>query len=293
MVLSMTGFGYGEVEHNGISARAEIRSVNNRFLELTVRLPRTLQMRENDIKELVRKKLVRGKINVNLTIERDNAEELPVKVNTSAAKAYYKLLQDLRKTVKIKESVSLQHLLTFSEVFEAPEGDETDAQEWAVAEEALTSAINQLLAMRSNEGNELANDLKQRLQHIADVLIEIEKASKLRIPAERDQLRERVMQLASDPAIIDEKRLEFEILLLSDKLDITEECVRFKSHNKFFLDALTNGDAAGRKLTFLLQEMNREANTIGSKASDANISQKVVLVKEELEKIREQLQNIE
>ncbi len=126
MVFSMTGFGSGEVEQDGISARAEVRSVNNRFLELTVRLPRTIQSRENDVKELVRKKLIRGKINVNVTVDRNQTEEIPIKVNNAAAKAYYALFQDLRKTLKIKEAVSLQHLLTFSEVFESPEGDETD-----------------------------------------------------------------------------------------------------------------------------------------------------------------------
>ncbi|MBI3195192.1 MAG: DUF1732 domain-containing protein, partial [Ignavibacteriae bacterium] len=128
---------------------------------------------------------------------------------------------------------------------------------------------------------------------IAASVDEIDTMSKQRIPDERVKLRERVAQLASDVSIIDDKRLELEILLLSDKLDVTEECVRFRSHLKFFLDALQKDEAAGRKLTFLLQEMNREANTIGSKTSDAEIAQKVVLIKEELEKIREQLQNIE
>ncbi len=293
MVFSMTGYGSGEVERDGIAARAEVRSVNNRFLELSIRLPRTLQLRENDVKELVRKKLVRGKINVTISVERNHAEDVPIKVNLAAAKGYYNLLQELRKAVKIRETVSLQHLLTFSEVFEAPEGDETDAEEWAVAAEALNLAVEKLLTMRSNEGKELSTDLRQRVQNIASVLHTIEEAGKARIPDERSRLRERVMQLVTDQTIIDEKRLEFEILLLSDKLDITEECVRFKSHNKYFLDALANDEAAGRKLTFLLQEMNREANTIGSKASDAEISQSVVFIKEELEKIREQLQNIE
>ncbi len=293
MVFSMTGFGSGEVEQDGISARAEVRSVNNRFLELTVRLPRTLQLRENDVKELVRKKLVRGKINVNVSVDRDHTEEIPIKVNNAAAKAYYKLLQELRKNLKIKEPVSLQHLLAFSEVFEAPEGDETDEKEWAVVQEALNAAIDRLLTMRSNEGKELQNDLRNRVENIAKVIEEISAANILRIPEERQKLRERVAQLSADTTIIDEKRLEYEILLISDKLDVTEECVRFRSHNKYFLEALKNDEAAGRKLGFLLQEMNREANTIGSKASDADISRKVVFIKEELEKIREQIQNIE
>jgi uncharacterized protein (TIGR00255 family) len=293
MIFSMTGYGSGEAERNGISARAEVRSVNNRFMELTVRLPRSLQLRENDAKEFVRKQLTRGKINVSVTVERDNTEELPIKVNEATAKAYFNLLQDLRKTTEIKEQVSLQHLLTFSEIFETPEGDETDNEEWEVALEALTKAIDSLMMMRSNEGKELEKDVRNRINTIAKEVDVIDGMSKERIPNERVKLHERVAQLASDAAIIDEKRLELEILLLSDKLDVTEECVRFRSHLKFFLDALKKDEAAGRKLTFLLQEMNREANTIGSKTMDAEIAQKVVLIKEELEKIREQLQNIE
>lgn len=289
----MTGYGSGEAERNGISARAEVRSVNNRFMELTVRLPRSLQLRENDAKEFVRKQLTRGKINVSVTVERDNAEELPITVNEAAVKAYMNLLQDIRKISGIQEEVSLQHLLTFSEIFEAPEGDETDTEEWEVALEALTKAIDSLMTMRSNEGKELEKDVRSRINLIADTVEEIDAMSKERIPNERVKLRERVAQLASDVSIIDDKRLELEIILLSDKLDVTEECVRFRSHTKFFLEALKKDESAGRKLTFLLQEMNREANTIGSKTMDAEIAQKVVLIKEELEKIREQLQNIE
>ncbi|MBI5216793.1 MAG: YicC family protein [Ignavibacteriae bacterium] len=293
MIFSMTGYGSGEAERNGISARAEVRSVNNRFMELTVRLPRSLQLRENDAKEFVRKQLTRGKINVSVTVERDNAEELPITVNEAAVKAYMNLLQDIRKISGIQEEVSLQHLLTFSEIFEAPEGDETDTEEWEVALEALTKAIDSLMTMRSNEGKELEKDVRSRINLIADTVEEIDAMSKERIPNERVKLRERVAQLASDVSIIDDKRLELEIILLSDKLDVTEECVRFRSHTKFFLEALKKDESAGRKLTFLLQEMNREANTIGSKTMDAEIAQKVVLIKEELEKIREQLQNIE
>ncbi|TAK64285.1 MAG: YicC family protein [Bacteroidetes bacterium] len=293
MAFSMTGYGNGEVERDGIAARAEVRSVNNRFLEMTLRLPRTLQLREQDVKELVRKKLVRGKINVTLNIERNQTEELSITLNTAAAKAYYKLLEELRTSLGIEKEVSLRDLLSFSEIFEAPEGAETDEQEWQIAQEALTIAIDKLVTMRQQEGSELTKDVTTRVTNIASIVDEIETLSKRRIPDERARLRERVIQMASDPSIIDEKRLELEILLLSDKLDVTEECVRFRSHNKFFHEALAQGDAAGRKLTFLLQEMNREANTIGSKSSDAEISQKIVFVKEELEKIREQLQNIE
>jgi uncharacterized protein (TIGR00255 family) len=153
--------------------------------------------------------------------------------------------------------------------------------------------MTQLNSMRTNEGRELAKDFEKRILWIDTTLNEIEKLSVNRIPEERKRLQERVAQLLDDKNIIDQNRLELEIALLADKLDITEECVRYRTHNKFFLEAIKKEESPGRKLNFLVQEMNREANTIGSKANDATIAHHVVKIKEELERIREQLQNIE
>ncbi len=292
MVASMTGYGRGEVSAKGMNVAVELRSVNSRFLEVSTRLPRSLSIRENEIKEIIRKRVSRGKINLLVVVERENDGDIPVRVNASAAKGYYKLLNELRKTVKLKQTVRLEHLLQFSEVLEPLEIENTDEKEWALVQKALDKAVDTLLTMKRNEGEELGKDFRHRIGILEKKLTQIEKISVEQVPTERIRLRERIQQLL-EKENIDEGRLEMELAMMADRLDVTEECVRFRSHNKFFLDALANDEAAGRKLNFLIQEMNREANTIGSKSSAAEIAHLVVNIKEEIERIREQLQNIE
>ncbi|MEO8166839.1 MAG: YicC/YloC family endoribonuclease [bacterium] len=292
MIASMTGYGRGEANAKGLNVAVELRSVNSRFLEVSTRLPRSLSIRENEIKEIIRKKVSRGKINLLVVVEHENGGDIPVRVNASAAKGYYKLLNDLRKTVKLKQTVKLEHLLQFSEVLEPLEIENTDEKEWASIQKALDAAVDNLLTMKRNEGEELGKDFRHRIGILEEKLTHIEKISVQQVPAERIRLRERIQQLL-EKENLDEGRLEMELAMMADRLDVTEECVRFRSHNKFFLDALANDEAAGRKLNFLIQEMNREANTIGSKSSAAEIAHLVVNIKEEIERIREQLQNIE
>jgi uncharacterized protein (TIGR00255 family) len=289
----MTGFGRAEVSRDGINISAEVRSVNSRYLDLTLRLPRSISQREKELKDIVRTFLNRGNLNITVKIAYDSNGAIPLKVNTAAAKSYFKLLNEIRKSVKIREQVKLEHLLTFSEVLEPLEEEETDELEWELVQETVRQALENLNTMRSQEGNELAKDLEKRIHWMESTLDEVEKLSKERIPEERKNLHERIAQLIEDKFVIDQNRLELEIALMVDKLDITEECVRYRSHNKFFLEALNKNETAGRKLNFLVQEMNREANTIGSKSSDADIAHMIIGLKEELEKIREQLQNIE
>ncbi|MGE5314874.1 MAG: YicC/YloC family endoribonuclease [Acidobacteriota bacterium] len=293
MIESMTGYGRGEASRRGVSFTVELRSVNNRFLEITSRLPRSLAFRENEIKEIIRTRINRGKITINVT-EQKESSGTALSINEAAAQSYYALLNQLRKAVKIRESVKLEHLIQFSEIFEpGTDGEEESAVEWEVFEEALKTAADSLKQMRANEGKELSKDLIARVGHIERRLADVERLAKERIPEERQRLTERIAALVEDPKVINAQRLELEIAMLADKWDVTEECVRFHSHNKFFLEALTQTEAAGRKLNFLIQEMNREANTIGSKCADIEIAHHVVEIKEELEKIREQLQNIE
>jgi len=289
----MTGFGRAEVSKNRITAAVEVRGVNSRYLDITTRLPRSLSQREKDIKEIVRSYVNRGSLIIGVTLEEDSDGTAAVSVNKSTARAYMKLLNELRKAAKIRETVKLEHLLKFSEVFEVPHDTESDEAQWSVVGDALRAALEDFGSMRRKEGQELANDLRPRIERLDETVAQIERLSKDRIPAERKRLNDRIAQLLEDKTIIDQNRLELEIALLADKLDVTEECVRFRSHNKFFLEAVAAEESAGRKLNFLVQEMNREANTIGSKTSDAEIAHLVVSIKEELEKIREQLQNVE
>lgn len=293
MISSMTGYGRGEARNKQVAAAVEVRGVNSRFLEVNAKLPAALNHREGDIKEVVRTKISRGKVTVVISLERPNSGEVPLRINRPAAKAYYSLLGDLRKTLKLKDKISLGHLLKFSEVFEAQETDEGSEEQWKAVEEALVQALVEFNAMRQREGEELRKDLHARIGNLDQRIDAIERLSKEQVPGQRARLQQRMQELLQDRSVVDSGRLELEIALLADKLDVTEECVRFRSHNKVFLESLADGEAAGRKLNFLVQEMNREANTIGSKAGDVQIAHIVVSVKEEIEKIREQLQNIE
>jgi uncharacterized protein (TIGR00255 family) len=289
----MTGFGRAEVAKSGITVTVEVRGVNSRYLDVTTRLPRVLSQREKDIKEIVRSCVNRGNLVVSVTLEEESDAIAPVSVNKVAAKAYVRLLNDLRKAAKIQEKVRLEHLLKFSEVFEVPREEESDERQWSVVEEALRASLDGFNTMRRNEGGELAKDLERRIQWLGQTVESISEMSRKRIPEERKRLQDRISQLLEDKSVLDQNRLELEIALLADKLDVTEECVRFRSHTKFFLETIVSKESAGRKLNFLVQEINREANTIGSKTNDSEIAHLVVQIKEEVEKIREQLQNIE
>jgi uncharacterized protein (TIGR00255 family) len=292
MIASMTGFGRGEASGDGITVAVELRSVNSRFLEVSTRLPRSLALRENEIKEQIRMRVSRGKVSLVGTVEKENSSDLPLKINVPAAKAYFRLLNQLRHAVHLRETVKIDHLLRFSEVIVPQELENTDEREWLIFQKALDGALSELVRMKRNEGGELRNDFQARIGILEEKIQRIEELSKEQVPNERERLRQRVEQLLNGQRI-DEGRLELELALLADRVDVTEECVRFRSHDKFFLEALDNDEPAGRKLNFLVQEMNREANTIGSKSTTSEIAHLVVEVKEELEKIREQLQNIE
>lgn len=293
MIESMTGYGKGEAVANGITYSVELRSVNNRFLEISSRTPRILSHRDNDIRDTIRTKINRGKVSLNASKGEDETSELAMSIDSTKAKEIVKLLNQLRKTAKIKETIKMEHLLHFSEIFSAKEKDEDDEADWKIFHKALVHAVDSLKTMREKEGAELAKDIKQRIEKINGTIDSVETLSKQRVPEERLKIQERIAAMVEDKSIINNQRLELEIAILSDKLDVTEECVRFRSHNKFFMEALKSKESEGRKLNFLIQEMGREANTIGSKCNDVQTAHLVVGIKEELEKIREQLQNIE
>ncbi len=293
MILSMTGFGRAETSSDGLTATVEMRSVNNRFLEVSTRMPKEFSVRENDVREIIRKALSRGKINVSVQVERSGAAEAPLEVDEELAARFKDALNQVRKGAKIKEAVSLSHMLVFKdELIRRNSGDERQEEEWKVIAEAVAGCVENLNDMRRKEGGELAKDLRKRITELNRMVDKIESLSKEQVPEERKRLRERIARLFENDEI-DEQRLEMEIVLLADKLDVTEECVRWRSHSKFFLEAVNDKEPAGRRLNFLLQEMLREINTMGSKSSDSRIAHLVVGAKEELEKIREQVQNIE
>ncbi len=291
MLESMTGFGRGEYTQSGYTAIAELRSVNNRYLETSYRLPQALQHFEPKFKELIQTYIERGKVNISLQLEA-SGDDISMQLNDAKVSSYVDLLTVLKDKAGIKEPITLSHLLEFKELFTSRDiSDEDEDLLLEVSKKALDEALKELKDMRLHEGAVLQKDLAERIASIRTHFDEVKKLSESRIPEVRTKLRDRVLQLI-DKDEVDYERLELEITILADKMDISEEIVRMDAHLDYFLENLNAKTSTGRKLNFLLQEMHREANTIGSKANDAAIAHEVVAIKELLENIREQIQNV-
>lgn len=291
MLKSMTGYSKAELNENGYSISTEIKSLNGRYLETHCRLPKTLFHKEIAIKEIIRKSLSRGSVNISVAVE-NSADAAVIEFNENAAKSVFSELQKMRQSLNIRETVKIDHMLHFAgEVFAKDENEDADAL-WSLVEKTIREALNSLNEMRKKEGQRIGRDLNDRMKNIQKTVLEIESKAVDKIPEEREKLRRRIAMLFESDEI-DEQRLQTEMVILADKLDVSEECVRMKSHMKFFFETIKSREAVGRKINFLLQEMNREINTIGSKINDADISQQVVHIKDELERIREQTQNVE
>jgi uncharacterized protein (TIGR00255 family) len=291
MIKSMTGFGRFEATVLGMRCNIEVRCVNGRYLEVSTKLPKDWADKELLIREVIREYVTRGSLSMFIRVDEAVASSA-VQLNTEAAKSYVQALRALQQELGIAGDVTLDHVVAFDGVFQAPSAESGDVDAWPELKIAVAGALEALNGMRAKEGAQLALDFLARLDMIEQGLQQVEARSQARIPLERERLRERVRQLVED-AIVDEQRLQLEIALLSDKLDVSEECVRLRSHIRFFRENLAEGAGVGRKLNFLLQEMNREVNTIGSKSNDPEIAKIVVGMKEEFERIREQVQNIE
>jgi uncharacterized protein (TIGR00255 family) len=289
----MTGFGRGEASSAGFQATVEARSVNNRFCEVRLRLPRALNGYENKAQAMVKKRLPRGKIDISVQFQLTEEADLGLKVNSPVARAYTHLLSDLLEATKIDDKVRLEHLIQFSDVFDK-EGEENTVSEeaWIVLREALNQALDELDKMRAQEGRAMRADLLSRLLRLREELAQIEDRAPLRIDEGRQRLHQRLAEVFDDERI-DTERLELEVALLADRLDVSEECVRLHSHFEQFEQALNSEEPVGRRLNFLTQEINREVNTIGSKANDGDIATRVITMKELLEQVREQVSNVQ
>jgi len=292
MATSMTGLGSAEVPLNNSLITAEIKSFNNRFLEVSCRLAQTVTPFEKEIKDLIRQSIQRGKLYLSISIQGDDPGDIGLCVNERKVRAVRQMLEELRRTAGLDETPTLEHYLKFSEILEpTAEPDEAGAL-WESVKRVVNLALANLQAMREAEGSALAKDMIARLDCIAGRVGAIEKLAGERIFDMHQKMRERVGQLVKDSSL-DENRLHLEIAMLADRMDVTEECVRLRSHCELFTSTLRNDKIVGKKLTFLLQEMNREVNTICAKASHSEISHLAVEMKEEIEKLREQVQNLE
>lgn len=292
MILSMTGYGRGEAEKNGNKATVELTSVNGRYLESQIRLPRGLNVLESHLKGILTESFSRGKISCAMGWESGPETVGRVLLNEPMVARYQEVFQQIKKSVNLPGEVTISDFMALPDVitYEPAEPDADLVRE--IAEEALRQAIKALIDMRRAEGEKLMFDLRDRLKIITDTVSKIEVDANGQAEIYRKKLQARVVELFGENGY-DQQRLAEEVAYLAERSDITEECVRLKIHTESFAEALAGSGAVGRRLNFLMQEMNREANTIGSKAGSAEISSLVVTIKEELEKMREQIQNIE
>ena len=292
MVASMTGYGTAELVEENLKATVEISSVNNRFCEIQFRLPKHLSPLESKLKEIILSRITRGKINVALSWEEASPVASYVKLNEEAADVYFNIMKQLKERYGLSGDIRLDQFFSLPDLVKVEKEEPDLERAWDVVSQITQKALEKFNQMRKAEGEKLAQDMIERISRLDQTIPEIERLTPRSVEGYRKKLQSRIKELL-DNSTVDEHRLELEVALMAEKCDVTEECVRFRSHNQQFLSAVKEDAPVGKRLTFLLQEMNREANTIGSKAADAQISQKVIFLKEEIEKLREQVQNIE
>ncbi len=291
MIKSMTGYGRGQAEVAGLSFSVEIKAVNHRYCDINVKSPRLLIPFENDIKKQVSAVLKRGKI--DLFISQEHTAQLSNKpsIDKQVAEAYLQVFEDLREVSGLSGEISLEFLAAQKDVLVFKDVEFNSGDLWGCLSQAIEYALNSMLAMRKKEGAATQVDMENRLSLLSQSMVVIEKSAAL-VPIEWQQkLQERLARLQENGG--DPQRVAQEIAIFADRCDISEEITRINSHIGQFRDLLQQQEPVGRQLDFLVQELNREANTMGSKSNDATLTRHVVSLKAELEKIREQVQNIE
>jgi uncharacterized protein (TIGR00255 family) len=290
---SMTAFARAEKTEKEINVLAEIRSYNSRYLDVALRIPHGYAALEEKIKSLIADKVSRGRIEVNLQINDDSDEAYAFEVNISRARAYYESLVQLKDQLDLNSEISIELLLREGGVVRPAEHGRDMVAIGSVVTDCINAAMIDLVAMRQKEGDFIASDISRRIDSIEKSVRQIEKESRDLLFYYQQRLKDRIAVLTKGMVEIDSDRIAQEAAFLADKIDISEEIVRVTSHIKQFLTIMGSKEPAGRKLNFLLQELNREFNTMGSITEKASVSHRVVEVKSELEKIREQLQNVE
>ncbi len=285
----MTGYGIGSSENGSVKYTVEIKSLNSKFLELNLRLPKTVSDKELALRGECSKLIERGKVNINISTEYVDQTAKAASINADLLKQYYQQLQDIASQLGDSKANMFELALNMPDVIS--NDDEVDEEEGNVLMAAFYAAVEKFNTFRKDEGNVMKQDLQQRVQLILSHLTEVESVEGSRIPL----IRERISQYMDDAVgkeNVDMNRFEQELVFYIEKLDITEEKVRLRSHCNYFIEALNSNDSNGKKLGFISQEMGREINTLGSKANNAQIQQIVVKMKDELEKIKEQLLNV-
>lgn len=291
MIKSMTGYGKANVSQDKREYQVEIKSVNHRYLDISVKMPRTLSYLEEDVKKVIGAKVKRGKIDVFITFENNSSEGKEIKINTEIAKIYIEELKKLAKQEGILANIEATEISKFPDVLSIQNDEEEETIKLELLE-AVSQATDKLVQMRTIEGSKMAEDLLVRIQAIQEKVKEISSLSTGLIEEYVVKLEGRIKELLKNQEI-DEARLAQEVVIYADKCSVEEEVTRLKSHISQFEKLLKTEEPIGKKLDFIIQEMNRETNTIGSKANHLEITNDVIDVKTELENIREQIQNIE
>ena len=292
MLRSMTGYGSSERTDGGQRIRVELKSVNQRFLDIQIKAPRVLLQIEDRLRQKIESRLARGRVTVYVEW-RNQGEAGAATVNPRAAKKLVEELRDLKDRLSLPGDVDLATLSRFPQLFES-DGETPEAEAvWGAFEPVLATALDELVARRESEGGKLNDDLSGRLGTIADIVADIEAAVPEATAALRQRQTEKIRALLDEAMPIDETRLAQELAIAAERSDFTEEIVRLRAHLSHASETLSSGEPVGKRLNFLVQEMHREANTIGSKTADVGVSSTVVNLKEEIEKVREQIQNVE
>ncbi len=292
MIRSMTGFGHGECQQGTRKFTVEIRSVNHRYLDITVKLPRRYYSLEANLRSVLKEYVNRGKTDVYVTFEDTEGAASSIRYDEGAARAYLEHYKSMCETLGVENDVTASVLGARPEVFVQENEQEDSEAAWPAIEEALRAACRQFVQAREREGEHLKNDLLEKLDGMVTLVDDVEERYPKIIEEYRQRLTDKIHETLGDTSI-DENRINTEIVIFSDKICTDEETVRLRSHVLAMKNELTGGGAIGRKLDFIAQEMNREANTILSKANDLRTSETGILLKTEIEKIREQVQNIE
>ena len=292
MIKSMTGYGRGQAVIDGKDITVEIRSVNHRYFEFSSRVPRVYGFLDEKLKSYLQAAVSRGKVEVGVFIDEVAAGSNEVVVNHALAKGYLDALREIGDTYELRDDVSVMSLARFADVLTVRRAEQDEDALWEAVRTVTDEAIAGFIAMREREGAKLRDDVLSRRNTILDAVAKVEERSPQTVKEHMDKVQARMRELL-DSAQVDEQRLLTEAALFADKIAVAEETVRLRSHLDLLEQLVTSDEAVGRKLAYLVQEINRETNTIGSKAQDVTLARIVVDIKAEIEKIREQIQNIE
>lgn len=292
MILSMTGYGKGTASNGKWQSDIEVKTINSRYLEVFLKYPPILANKEYELRELIKSKIRRGKLNVSIQIKKNGFEDEVVSLDETRLKNYIALIKKIKKSAKITDKIKLDHILMSRDILSSSV-EEINDNDFEVIKKSILLSLDSLMQMKKNEGSELEKDLKKRVKSIEKYLDLIEKDAQPSVGEHFAKYKEKVKNLLEDSTNINNDRLETELAMMAERSDITEECVRLRSHIKFLVSSIDKEEDPGRKLNFLCQEMNREANTISAKTLSTAITHNSVHIKEEIERIREQIQNIE